>query len=162
MSPVFLLGGGSSSSGARLPVVTGGTLTSDATYYYRTFLSSGDLVVTEAPLVGAEALIIGGGGGGGTSGAGAGTVLFTSATINANTYPVVVGPGGNPSSRLPVVETAGTAGTASSFNGSTAPGGAQGRVYFTGFYFEEPETPVGVLVAVALAVQIFRRVAAPA
>lgn len=51
-------------SAAAIPVVTGGTLTSDATYYYRTFTSAGDLVVSGASL-NVEYLVIGAGGGGG-------------------------------------------------------------------------------------------------
>ena len=46
------------------PTVTGGTLTSDATYYYRTFTANGDLTVTGGSLE-VEVLVIGGGGGGG-------------------------------------------------------------------------------------------------
>ena len=46
------------------PVVTGGTLTSDATYYYRTFTANGTLTIADAPI---EVTVwqIGGGGAGG-------------------------------------------------------------------------------------------------
>jgi hypothetical protein len=45
------------------PVVTGGTLSSDATYYYRTFTANGSLVVTNGSVVADYALIGGGGAG---------------------------------------------------------------------------------------------------
>ena len=54
------------SSAQKVPVVTGGTLTSDATYYYRTFSASGTLSVTVAPLT-ADVILVGGGAGGGGS-----------------------------------------------------------------------------------------------
>jgi hypothetical protein len=44
-------------------IVTGGTLTSDATYFYRTFTSSGSLVVSNGTVSVDYALIAGGGGG---------------------------------------------------------------------------------------------------
>ena len=46
------------------PVVTGGTLTSDATYFYRTFTANGTLGITGPDLT-ADILVIAGGGGGG-------------------------------------------------------------------------------------------------
>ena len=49
------------------PVVTGGTLTSDATYYYRTFTSNGTLSVSVMPLT-ADIIVVGGGGGGSQGG----------------------------------------------------------------------------------------------
>jgi hypothetical protein len=89
------------------PVVTGGTLTSDATYFYRTFLASGSLVVTGAPLT-ADILVIAGGGGGGAynespslsgqkrgSAAGAGGLLaFTGQSLAVASHTVTVGAGG--------------------------------------------------------------------
>lgn len=91
------------------PVVTGGTLTSDATYYYRTFTSSADLTVSDAPLT-ADLLMVGGGGGGGAGGnsgtskfpfsywgggGGAGRVLFTATqSLSPSTYSLVIGAGG--------------------------------------------------------------------
>lgn len=89
-----------------LPVVTGGTLTSDATYYYRTFTANSNLVVSGAPLT-VEMLMYGGGGAGDTStngsgqydgcGGGAGSWLRVITGINATegTYSVVIGAGGN-------------------------------------------------------------------
>ena len=52
-------------SGHLLPIVTGGTLSSDATYYYRTFTSNGTLGITVASLT-ADVLVIAGGASGGT------------------------------------------------------------------------------------------------
>ena len=49
------------------PTVTGGTLTSDATYYYRTFTSSSNLGVTGGTLT-ADCMVIAGGGAGGAGG----------------------------------------------------------------------------------------------
>ena len=46
------------------PVVTGGTLTSDATYFYRTFLANGTLGITGGSLT-YDTIIVAGGGGGG-------------------------------------------------------------------------------------------------
>lgn len=51
------------------PTVTGGTLTSDATYYYRTFTASGTLGVSGATLTYDYVAVGGGGGGGGGAGA---------------------------------------------------------------------------------------------
>lgn len=54
---------GITGSGGGKPVVTGGTLTSDATYYYRTFTSNGTLTVSGGALS-AQFINISGGGGG--------------------------------------------------------------------------------------------------
>jgi len=92
------------------PTVTGGTLTSDATYYYRAFTSSGNLTVSGASLT-ADVLIVAGGanGGGGIynqnacgfrlwiigSGGGAGGLISaSSSTITPSTLTVTVGAGG--------------------------------------------------------------------
>jgi len=53
------------------PVITGGTLTSDSTYYYRTFTSNGTLAVSNNLLI-ADVMVIGGGAGGGWNNAGGG------------------------------------------------------------------------------------------
>ena len=53
------------------PVVTGGTLTSDATFFYRTFTGNGTLGVTGLEIT-ADILVIAGGGSGGGAGAGGG------------------------------------------------------------------------------------------
>jgi hypothetical protein len=123
-------------------VVTGGTLSSDATYYYRTFRSTADLVVSNAPLT-ADYLVIAGGGSGGPgvynayttvfisrgSGGGAGGQVGGSATIAAGTYTATVGAGGvaangNNSSFNSLSAIAGGFGQSGSAGGSG--GGVQG------------------------------------
>jgi hypothetical protein len=78
-----------------LNTITGGTLTSDATYYYRTFLGNGTLS-TSYPLS-VDALVIAGGGGSGYyigGGGGSGGVLgLTSQNINGSAS-ITVGAGG--------------------------------------------------------------------
>jgi len=89
------------------PVVTGGTLTSDATYYYRTFLSNGTLTVTNGSL-GCEILVVSGGGAGGAaqdlsspfniligSGGGAGGLKVFTPTLSPSNYTVTIGAGGS-------------------------------------------------------------------
>jgi hypothetical protein len=80
------------------PVVSGGTLASDATYYYRTFTGNANLVVANAPLV-ADVLVIAGGAGGGNNrggGGGAGGVLYTaSQTLASATYNCSIAGGGS-------------------------------------------------------------------
>ena len=88
-------------SGHLYPTVSGGVLTSDATYYYRTFTSTGTLSITGSSLV-ADVLCLAGGGSGGTitvglwSGAGgAGGLLYSpSQTLSASSYSAVIGAGG--------------------------------------------------------------------
>ena len=72
------------------PSVTGGTLYSDATYYYRKFTSSQNLVVSNGS-VSTEYLVISGGGTGGLGGGGAGGFLTGTSSLSSNTYPIVVG-----------------------------------------------------------------------
>lgn len=79
-------------------VVTGGTLSSDSTYYYRTFLADGTLTVTGGSLS-VDSLVVAGGGSSWNAGSGAGGALGTLGTvIDSNTYPVVVGLADNNSS----------------------------------------------------------------
>jgi hypothetical protein len=113
-------------------IVTGGTLTSDSTYYYRTFTSSGSLSITGAPLT-YDALIIGGGGSSGhsgwwsaTGGGGAGGVrLVSAAKAPIGNHSAVIGAGG-------VIidggggQLVGTSGGNSSFKGDEATGGYRG------------------------------------
>jgi hypothetical protein len=49
----------------KYPVVTGGTLTSDATYYYRTFTANDTLTITGDKPLAFDYVLVGGGGGGG-------------------------------------------------------------------------------------------------
>lgn len=83
-----------------LPVVTGGTLTSDATYYYRTFTGNGTLAVSNAAIT-ADVLIVAGGGAGAGSGnysdgggGGAGGLVGLSSQSLNGSLSVVIGAGG--------------------------------------------------------------------
>jgi hypothetical protein len=80
---------------------TGGTVTSDATYYYHTFLTSGNFVPNQS--ITADYLVIGGGGsGGGGGGAGAYRTSLPSSplSLTATSYAVLVGGGAAPSGIL--------------------------------------------------------------
>ena len=87
--------------------VSGGVLTSDASYYYRTFTSSDTFLLTGSSL-NIDFLVIAGGGAGafGGGGGGAGGVRNKTATISPGSYSVVVGAGGG----------FGSSGNLSSFN----------------------------------------------
>ena len=81
------------------PIVTGGTLASDSTYYYRTFTGSGTLSVSNVSLT-ADILTVAGGGGSSThsgadGGGGAGGLLYSSSTsMPVASYTVTIGGGG--------------------------------------------------------------------
>jgi hypothetical protein len=79
------------------PVVTGGTLTSDATYYYRTFTSNGTLGVSGyAPLV-TDVLLVAGGGAGGFDyggGGGAGGLVYAASQSYSSNATITIGAGG--------------------------------------------------------------------
>ena len=81
---------------ATYPLVTGGTLSSDSTYYYRKFTSSGNFVLTGGT-ISADILVVAGGaagGGWGGGGGGGGLLQLTSQSVTPNTYTVTVGGGG--------------------------------------------------------------------
>lgn len=129
------------------PVVTGGTLTSDATYYYRTFTANGTLSIANMPMT-MDIFAIGGGGCGGTGyldsgayydynygylvyakimvtgGGGAGGSYFSpylNKQLRATDYAIVVGAGGTWGGYS--TGTLGTAGTSSSFGAEPSYGG---------------------------------------
>jgi len=82
-----------------IPEVNGGTLTSDSTYFYRTFTQNGTFEVTIGNIP-VDVLVIAGGGGGGSGwyagGGGAGGVkLYSNLNLSTQNYAVVVGLGGN-------------------------------------------------------------------
>ena len=80
------------------PIVSGGTLSSDATYYYRTFTGTSNLVVSTVALT-ADVLTIAGGGAGGRYGGGGGAggiVYHASQSLSPATISITVG-GGAPS-----------------------------------------------------------------
>jgi len=94
----------SSSITIGLPEVTGGTLASDSTYYYRTFTSSGNLVVSKGSVSMDVLSIAGGGAGGGPAtgvyyvhgGGGAGGARYdASYSASPGTYSLTVGAGGS-------------------------------------------------------------------
>ena len=80
------------------PVVTGGTLTSDATYYYRTFTSNGTLGVSGyAPLV-TDVLLVAGGAAGGYwygGGGGAGGLVYAPSVSYSSNATITIGAGGS-------------------------------------------------------------------
>jgi hypothetical protein len=94
------------------PILTGGTLSSDSTYYYITFTANGSLQISNQALT-ADVLIVSGGGGGGAtggigSGAGGGALRFISnQAFVPNNYVVIVGAGGT---TIPDGESAGLPG----------------------------------------------------
>jgi len=110
--------------------VYGGTLSSDATYYYNTFTSNGTFVIPST--LTADVLMIGGGGGGGTNGpgtgwgngAGAGGAAYGSAlSITGGSYAVTVGGGGLGGTGS---STYGTIGNNTTFSIATGYGGGPG------------------------------------
>lgn len=103
--------------------VTGGILSEDATYFYRTFTSSGTLGIVGGSLQ-ADVLVVAGGGGGASAGAGAGGFLsLSSYTINIGaSTSVMIGAGGSRGSW----PGSGTSGSNSSFSTTTAIGGGYG------------------------------------
>lgn len=109
--------------------VTGGTVSTPGDgYVYRTFTSSGTLVISGGSLT-SDVLVVGGGGGGSNAGGGGGGVLHqTGQTISAGSYNVTVAVSVNPganagSSSLGGVFTA-TGGTGGA--GSWGTGGTSG------------------------------------
>jgi hypothetical protein len=109
-----------------LIVVTGGTLFSDATYFYRRFTSSGTLTLSAA--VPSDILMIGGGGGGGGwaggGGGAGGLVSATSQTLNGSCT-IVIGAGGAGNSNAD--PGSGSNGQSTTFTGlTTAVGGGTG------------------------------------
>jgi len=90
---------GSGDITAELPTLLGGLLSSDSTYYYRTFTSTANLTATGE--ITADVLVIAGGGAGGAysdaGGGGCGTVtLFSQQSLSKGTYAcTVAAPSGN-------------------------------------------------------------------
>lgn len=92
-----------------LPSVSGGTLTSDATYYYRTFTSNGNFIVSNASLT-VDVTYVGGGGGGSANntdnqglggryngapgGGGSGVNTRSGIVVSPSTNAIVIGAGG--------------------------------------------------------------------
>lgn len=79
------------------PVVTGGTLSSDSTYYYRTFTGNGTLQISTSSLYADILMVAGGGGGGKHSGGGGGAgglVYKDSIVVPVSSNSIVIGSGG--------------------------------------------------------------------
>ena len=75
--------------------ISGGTLSSDATYYYRTFASTGNLIVSNAA-ISLDVLTVAGGGAGGRYGGGGGAggiVYHASQSVSPGTTSITVGGG---------------------------------------------------------------------
>jgi hypothetical protein len=107
------------------PVLTGGTLTSDATYFYRTFTANGTLGVTNGT-INCDILIVAGGASGSRDGGAGGAGGFlpkTSQSLAAANYSVVIGQGG---ASVSVGNVRGNSGTDSSINSLVATGGGGG------------------------------------
>lgn len=104
------------------PKATGGNITTDGTYWYHTFLSTGAFV--PATSINADVLVIAGGGGGGSGGAGAGGLLyFASQALSPNSYTTTVGAGG---AKAASYGAAGSNGVASQFGSLTTTVGGGG------------------------------------
>ncbi len=121
------------------PVVTGGTLASDSTYYYRTFTANGTLTVSGSDLI-ADLLVIAGGASGGTGNlttglepedrvrvtygaGGSGGVLYQASVSLLGSKSVTIGGGGASQTIL----SNGNAGSNSNFDGVyTSIGGGSG------------------------------------
>ena len=107
---------------------SGGTITTDGTYWYHNFLGNGNLVLSQTQV--ADILIVGGGAGGSArhaGGSGAGSMLTsTGYSLSANTYPITIGAGSTGVEGNGVVAANGAATTAF---GATLNGGGYGGVY---------------------------------
>lgn len=111
---------------------TGGTVSTDGTYKYHAFTSSGTFDADSSGVV--DILIAAGGAGGGYDvggGGGAGGLVYASGvTLGAGSYSVVVGAGGAGSNNISSGYTQNQSGSNSSFpNQTTAIGGGKGGPY---------------------------------
>jgi hypothetical protein len=118
-----------------IPTLSGGTLSSDSTYYYRTFTGTGNLVVSGSPATADVLMIAGGGGGGKHSGAGggAGGVAYkTLVSIPVGSSTATIGSGGLGRNLGPYATDGGgtgNPGTNTTFLTYTANGGGAGGFY---------------------------------
>jgi hypothetical protein len=116
---------GINAEGDSSPKATGGTVTSDANYWYHTFPMSGRFTPNQS--LTADVLVVAGGGGGSNGyggGAGAGGVVyFASQSLTVGSYNCTVGSGGPGTT---VVNGAGTSGVNSQFASLTASVGGGG------------------------------------
>jgi hypothetical protein len=85
------------SVGSLKSIVSGGTLTSDDNYYYRTFTANDTLSITGNPLTADVLLVAGGGGAGwdaGGGGGGGGVIIALSKILSIDSHSLVIGNGG--------------------------------------------------------------------
>lgn len=78
-------------------IVTGGTLSSDSTYYYRTFTSSGTLSISQTNLTSDILMVAGGGGSGYDAGGGGGAgglIIANNKSLTIGSYAITIGAGG--------------------------------------------------------------------
>jgi hypothetical protein len=124
----FSLYGIKSWSAESTPLATGGYITSDSTYWYHTFATSGTFTPTGT--LTADVLVVAGGGGGGYDrggGGGGGGLVYASSQSLSGAKTVVVGAGGA-GSRANADK--GANGSNTSFTGlTTATGGGGGGTY---------------------------------
>jgi hypothetical protein len=110
------------------PLATGGWITSDSTYWYHTFASSGTFTPTTT--LTADVLVVAGGGGGGYDrggGGGGGGLVYASSQSLTGAKTVTVGAGGAGSQAN---ANKGISGSNTSFTGlTTATGGGGGGTY---------------------------------
>jgi len=111
------------------PKASGGNITTDGTYWYHTFLTSGTF--TPATTLACDALVIAGGGGGGgyayTGGGGAGGLYYsTSNSLITSSYTITVGAGGAGGINSSGVTSLGSNGTNSQIGSLTAAVGGGG------------------------------------
>lgn len=115
-------------------VVTGGTLTSDATYFYRTFRGNGTLTVSDSKLT-CDILIGAGGGSGGGAGSGAasGGGSYTSGYSAAvGSYNFVIGAVQNDSTGIGITAYAGGSGSVVTTGNSGGSGSGGGTGTYSG------------------------------
>lgn len=129
----FSLYGIKAEVGESTPKATGGIVTSDATYWYHTFTTSGNFVPNQT--LSCDYLVVAGGGGGnggdignGGGGGAGGLLTGTSMSLTAGTKTILVGAGGSAGAGA-------TPGSNSVLYGSstiTATGGGEGGTYLGG------------------------------
>jgi hypothetical protein len=124
----FSLYGIKAEVGGSTPKAIGGTVTSDATYWYHTFTTSGNFVPNQS--LSCDYLVVAGGGGGGTEyggGGGAGgyrtSIGGSTLSLTAQNYAVLIGAGGNGGAGA---GTNGSNGSNSIFSSITSTGGGGG------------------------------------
>lgn len=128
---------------AKTITLTGGTLFTDATFAYRRFTGTGNLVVAGGPLTSYDALLVGGGGGGGGGGGlrgagggggGGGVLQVNSRSLALGTHSVVIGGDTRIGSSADIARAGGGGGEGSSGSagGSGASGGGGGAADLAG------------------------------